>query len=376
MSSPAPVELPFAGQIVAFTGKLWSLSRRDAQALVQRLGGLTADEVSARTTMLVVGMEGGPKADAAREETDQSRKVKKAEEVNAESPGQIRFVTEEDFCRLAGLPSPGQLKQQFYGLREIRGVYPAVREDHLRYLEKLGLIQPVVRANAEKYYRFTDLLVLKQASAELEQGTPFRAILRTLAAQREGQLAFDFQPSRSDAQPAKVVALERGSRNGAVRPAADVSQPALAARYFLEGASIDEGDEGRRDEAAAAYRKALALDPALVPALVNLANIHYARDELPEAQALYERALSLDSECFEAHFNLANVHHDGGRYADARVCYLDALALNAAYPDAHFYLAVTLEKMGASQEAKPHWRAYQQLAPDGEWVELAREFSE
>jgi hypothetical protein len=50
--------------------------------------------------------------------------------------------------------------------------------------------------------------------------------------------------------------------------------------------------------------------------------------------------------------------------------------LNPGYADAHFYLAVTLEKTGHSPEAKPHWRTYQELAPQGEWVDLAREFSE
>ena len=52
------------------------------------------------------------------------------------------------------------------------------------------------------------------------------------------------------------------------------------------------------------------------------------------------------------------------------------MALNPGNADAHFYLAVTLEKTGHSLEAKPHWKTYQELAPDGEWVELAREFSE
>jgi Tfp pilus assembly protein PilF len=58
------------------------------------------------------------------------------------------------------------------------------------------------------------------------------------------------------------------------------------------------------------------------------------------------------------------------------VCYQEALRLNPSYPDTHFYLAVTYEKIGLSQEAKPHWRSYRQLAPHGEWVELAKEFSE
>jgi tetratricopeptide (TPR) repeat protein len=113
-----------------------------------------------------------------------------------------------------------------------------------------------------------------------------------------------------------------------------------------------------------------------VPAIVNLANIHYARDELIEAQALYERAIGLDPDCFEAYFNLGNIHHDLGRYEGALVCYRSAVRLNPSYPDAHFYLAVTLEKRGQSPDAKPHWKAYQDLAPNGEWADLAREFSE
>ena len=89
-----------------------------------------------------------------------------------------------------------------------------------------------------------------------------------------------------------------------------------------------------------------------------------------------ERAIALESDFFEAHFNLGNIYHDLGRHAEAQACYSEALRLNPYYADTHFYLAVTLEKMGLSAEARPHWRAYQQLAPNGEWVELAREFSE
>ena len=60
--------------------------------------------------------------------------------------------------------------------------------------------------------------------------------------------------------------------------------------------------------------------------------------------------------------------------AEAVAAYRDALAINPAYPEAHFYLAVTLEKLGRSAEARPHWRQYRELAPDGEFVDLAKEF--
>jgi len=150
----------------------------------------------------------------------------------------------------------------------------------------------------------------------------------------------------------------------------------LAERYFRDASRLDDGDESKQDEAAAAYRQALEVDPYLVAALINLANIHYSRDELAEAQALYERAIGLESDFFEAHFNLGNIYHDLGHFPEALACYRHALTLNPYFADAHFYLAVTFEKMGSSHEARPHWRSYQQLAPNGEWVELAKEFSE
>jgi tetratricopeptide (TPR) repeat protein len=153
-------------------------------------------------------------------------------------------------------------------------------------------------------------------------------------------------------------------------------QRALAAKYFMAGSRLDDGDDRKLAEATAAYRKALVLDPDLVPAIVNLANVHYGLDQPIEAQALYERAITLDGECFEAHFNLGNIHHDLGRFDRALVCYRAAVALNPQYADAHFYLAVTLEKTGQSAEAKPHWRLYQTLAPNGEWAELAKEFTD
>ena len=104
-----------------------------------------------------------------------------------------------------------------------------------------------------------------------------------------------------------------------------VHQYDLAEQYFRAASALDDGDEAKQEEAAAAYRKALEHDPYLVAALINLANIHYSRDELVEAQALYERAIGLESDFFEAHFNLGNIYHDLGRFTEAQACYTEAL---------------------------------------------------
>ena len=381
---------PFSGQTVVFTGRLASVGRREAHALVEQLGGLAADEVTARTTMLVIGAAGPARATGRSSIVSSSEpppveektnKLKRAEAVNVKTPGQIQVVSEEDFCRLGQLPSITALKDRYHSHRQMRELYPLVHEGRLRHLEKWSLIRPVARNNADRYYSFSDVALVKQVNDELEQDQSFRSAVRRRLAARDGQQALNFGAVRSDAQPAKVVALRRREATKIMIPvgggwsAAD-GKSALAARFFLEGSELDEGGESDRERARMAYRKALLLDPNLVPAIVNLANLHYAHDDLVEAQALYGRALMLEPECFEAHFNLGNIHHDLGRYQEAVVYYHDALRLNTAYADAHFYLAVTLEKMGRSQDAKTHWRMYQQLAPDGEWVDLARKFSE
>ncbi|MSO55918.1 MAG: tetratricopeptide repeat protein [Acidobacteria bacterium] len=357
-----PTKHPLADQVIVFTGKLSSLGRKEAQALVIRLGGAAGDEVTTKTTMVVIGAEGFSGH-------EKSQKLRKAEELK------LRVLSENEFCRLAGIQPPEDLKQQYYAQRDLLGMYAGLREDHLRYLQKWGLIRPVMRTNSDTYFSFSDLLVIRQVSAELE-GAPFRAIVRALQSARSGQLAFNF---RIDAEPARIIKLRRPKPREPVedRPLTSPMQapPSLAEEYFLKGSALD-ADESRHHAAANWYRKALEVDPYLVPALINLANIHYGKDELAEAQALYEHVIGLDPDFFEAHFNLGNIYHDLGRFQEASSCYRTALRLNAQYADAHFYLAITLEKIGHSLEAKPHWRAYQQLSPDGEWVELAREFSE
>jgi len=362
VSAPAiiPLERPFASEHVSVVGKGGVLSRRDIRSVVERLGGTCAFTLTPHTTIIVTT----------------------GEPFLGDWPPRVRRVmTEDELCRTAGLPDLETLRAQYYSSRDLQGMYPGLRDDHLRYLEKWGLI----RSTAGRY-SFADLHVVKAAAADLARGVSLNAILRAMLAERTGQLAFDFQPPRMDSPRARVVTLPAKRREGATAlpsgrmtdraEAAQSANYALAAKYFLEGAEMDDGDERNLEGAAALYRRALLFDPMLVPALVNLANIHYERDELVEADAIYEKAIRMDPECFEAYFNLGNIHHDLARYPDAVVAYREALAINPAYPEAHFYLAVTLEKLGRSAEAKPHWQQYRELDPEGEFVELAKEFSD
>jgi len=398
--SPEPV---LRGETLVFAGKMWSLGRKDRRALVEQLGGTFEEDVTPQTTILVVGAatypNGIPDDEHLRADSSvHGQKLRRAWTRLREAPARqarlrddaagqalegassLRIISEDEFCRLVGLPPIDDLRRQHYAQRDVLAMYTDLREDHLRYLRKWGLIEPAFRNRVDTWFTFADLTLLRHVQAELQRGVPFRLVVRDLQASRSGQLAFDF---RIEAQPARILTLTPRGATGAssVRSATGIStgaeRPLTEAEHlFLKGSALDDGSPERLEEAAQAYREALELDPDLVAALINLANIRYARDELAEAQALYERAIGLDRGYYEAYFNLGNIHHDHGSYEDAELCYRHAVALNPSYADAHFYLAVTLEKMGRSNDAQPHWRTYQALAPEGEWVELAKEFSD
>jgi BRCA1 C Terminus (BRCT) domain len=153
-SSPSSAGGPvFAGHVVTFSGKLASIGRREAQALIQALGGEASEELTARTTILVVGES------AAREED--TTRLRRAEQANAKTPDQIRIISETEFCRLAGIASDNSLRRQFYGVRDIRSLYPRVTDNHLRYLEKWGLIRRAATTRTERFYTFSDLATIK-----------------------------------------------------------------------------------------------------------------------------------------------------------------------------------------------------------------------
>jgi DNA ligase (NAD+) len=58
---------PLEGKTYVLTGTLSSMTREQAAAAIERLGGKVAGSVSRKTTAVIVGEEAGSKADKARE---------------------------------------------------------------------------------------------------------------------------------------------------------------------------------------------------------------------------------------------------------------------------------------------------------------------
>jgi tetratricopeptide (TPR) repeat protein len=112
----------------------------------------------------------------------------------------------------------------------------------------------------------------------------------------------------------------------------------------------------RLEEAAAAFRAAVAIDPNFVEAHNNLANTLTALRRYDEAIPAYRAALSLRPEYPVALYNLGNALVELGRHDEGLVCYADALRLDPNYADAGINICSAKLAKGRWQEG---WTDYE-----------------
>jgi tetratricopeptide (TPR) repeat protein len=115
--------------------------------------------------------------------------------------------------------------------------------------------------------------------------------------------------------------------------------------------------EGRLDEAAAHYRRAIALRPEYAAAYSNLGTALRAQGRLDEAVATYERAIALQPDFPDAHYNLANALVDQGKAGAAIEHFHVALQVVPGSAEVHNNLGIALAANGKAEEAMAEFRA-------------------
>jgi len=150
----------------------------------------------------------------------------------------------------------------------------------------------------------------------------------------------------------------RAGASGQAAPDADVSPAQLARRSLQQALRLEASDAAA---AEAAYRQAIALDPCLDVAYVNLGAMLCEAHRCDEAVALYEGALAHCGDTPLIHFNRATALEDTGQAARAVEAYERALALDPGLADAHYNLGVLMEQLGDTQRSVRHFSAYRRL---------------
>jgi TolB-like protein/Flp pilus assembly protein TadD len=108
---------------------------------------------------------------------------------------------------------------------------------------------------------------------------------------------------------------------------------------------------GRMDEARAAMRRALELDPLLLVTNVNLGRIDYYEGRYDQAIKQYQRALELDKDFMRTHLRLGLAYVQQGRYHEALVEYNKALEIAGDTPQIRAHIAHVMAVSGKKSEA-------------------------
>jgi Tfp pilus assembly protein PilF len=104
-------------------------------------------------------------------------------------------------------------------------------------------------------------------------------------------------------------------------------------------AGLKEQNSGDLKSAALHYQSALARDPELVSAAINLAILYEKWHEHAAAEKLYNEAVRVAPRSFAARYNRGQFRQKHGRLAEAREDYLLALELSPHEPSLYINLA-------------------------------------
>ncbi len=208
--------------------------------------------------------------------------------------------------------------------------------------------------------------LLRQIEAQLPRGRDLSSV--KLRVVDDGILASDGRHSWNATSGQMLFGWERrGPGAEIVRldgplPGEDEGDDAAAWKAFAKAQSLERRAP---DDAMAAYREVLRLDPRAVPALVNLGRLEHECGRWDEAERLYREALSLDPSERNAAFNLAVLAEDRGDVRLAIRRYEQMLRGAPESADAHRCLARLHAERGDREAARRHTMLYRRLLRRG-----------
>jgi len=252
-------------------------------------------------------------------------------------------------------------------------------------LIEAGFVRPTRGRRNEWRFTFQDLMLLRTAHALQAQSIPPRRILRSLARLKatlpeqlpltglritaigaeiavrdrsgrwqadSGQLLMDFEVAPV---AGSVTILERSAWIAGQARNDDKEDPQS---IFERALSLEATDPAA---AEAAYLQALALDPGLEDAYLNLGAMWDAAARYSELVRLSDAALQHCPGCALLHFNRGVALDHLERLDEAAASYERSLQIDPLLADAHFNLAQLHQQAGDERGALRHYSAYRRL---------------
>ncbi len=135
-------------------------------------------------------------------------------------------------------------------------------------------------------------------------------------------------------------------------------RPAGAKSWFDRGVALEKEDAAA---ALKAYEQAVAADPTLLDARINLGCLLHEAGRLEDAERVYRDALRAHGSDPVLQYNLGVLLDDMERKAEAMEAYEAALRHDPGLADCHYNLALLCEDLSRPREAIQHMAQYRRL---------------
>jgi tetratricopeptide (TPR) repeat protein len=265
-----------------------------------------------------------------------------------------------------------------YGVRDVEKLLRLPRST-IRALIAAGFVSPERGPRNAWLFSFQDLIVLRTAQALANAKVPQRRITRSVRElRRHLPDAMPLSGLSIGAVGDRVVVKEGGSRWQAESgqyllefegDPADGSLSVIERNHAAETRSdakewFDRGvalERGNAEAALAAYEQAIAADPALLDAHINLGRLLHEAGRFAKAEQVYREAVKACGSDPVLLYNLGVLLDDMDRKSEAKQAYEAALSADPGLADCHYNLALLYEKLEKPKEAIRHMARYRAL---------------
>jgi len=239
-----------------------------------------------------------------------------------------------------------------------------VRASALVLLARYGTLdaQTVLCENLDS----PEALVRMAAVRGLESAAPSVLAARVVPLVHDSVRAVRIEAARvvSTLPPDQMRRRDREAFDAALREYVE-GQNALgdqAAAHLSLG--VIHENQGRREQAEQAYKTALRLDEAFLPARMNLAMLMNSMGRNAEAETQLRRAVELAPQLADVHYSLGLLlAEDQRRLGEAAEALARAAKLAPDSARIHYNLGLALQKLGRGEEAEKALLEAQRLAP-------------
>ncbi len=134
--------------------------------------------------------------------------------------------------------------------------------------------------------------------------------------------------------------------------------------WFDHGVVMFDTELEYSEDQEESFTRAASLDPEDPYALNNLGSVYWQQGRTEEAVAAYHKAVRCNPNYYKAYGNLGAAYAQLGDIKRAMGFYRKALKLNPKDPASHLNLGAALARQGRNTQAASHLKEFLRLAPD------------